>query len=395
MPPTPRTSWSESHGNGIRREHRLWCDASNHRIAGRRCACPYSFWMPRSEGAKRHRARVYGSLADARHAKRDAEHAAEQLRRTRANQLAGITTIPTLDAWFDALLHREWRRVRVSTRERRQIDYRRLTSALGAHRLDRLTVPAVHAWLHDTIDRDGNRRCVQAALETLEAMLAIAVEHRLVAENAAKLVRYPVEQMQRRMLRVLSHDEYRQLLTACRNVRERSLVRILCEAGLRRSEAVALQVGDLDLASGLVHIQRRHYRCADGTVDVDSPKSHRSRYAAINATLVAELREMIAGRENFANASVWTRCNRYTDGEHVPLTGAAAFKLLKRLGRHTGLDVSPHLLRATGASLAVAAGVPPHIAQRQLGHARIETTQRHYLRLPVIGPLRQIGAVFD
>jgi integrase len=52
------------------------------------------------------------------------------------------------------------------------------------------------------------------------------------------------------------------------------------------------------------------------------------------------------------------------------------------------------MLRATGASLAVAAGVPEHIAARQLGHARVDTTQRHYLRLPVIEPLRQIGAVF-
>lgn len=80
----------------------------------------------------------------------------------------------------------------------------------------------------------------------------------------------------------------------------------------------------------------------------------------------------------------------------MPLTAAALSKVLARIGRHANIDrIGPHLLRATGASLAVAAGVPEHIAARQLGHARVDTTRKHYLRLPVIEPLRAIGEVFE
>ncbi len=185
------------------------------------------------------------------------------------------------------------------------------------------------------------------------------------------------------------------LLDATRDVPERALVRVLTEAGLRRGEAIELRIGDLLLDDGLIHIQRRAYRCSDGTTDIDTPKSRQARYAAVNTSPVAELREAITGRENRPDAPVWTRCNKYTDGKAKPLTGAALYKILRRLSRHTGLDVSPHMLRATGASLAVAAGVPEHIAARQLGHARVDTTRKHYLRLPIIEPLRQIGAVFE
>ena len=392
----PRTGWLEPHERGIHRAHRAACAATTTRTSGTRCDCPYVFWKPRTTTATRERARIYGTLADARRAKKQADAAAEQLRRTRSNQHAGILAMPTLDEWFDQLMRDEWSRVRDASRERRIIDYRRLAPTLGRKRLDQLTVPVIHEWLHRQIDIDGNRRCVQAAHETLEAMLTFATRHRLVADNAAKLVRYPVEHMQRRTPRVLTHDEYRALLDACRDTSERALLRILCEAGLRRSEAVALQIQDLDLDAGLIHIQRRHYRCRDGTTDIDTPKSRQTRWAAINASLVQCLRETIAGREHAAQAHIWTRQNRYTDGEAVPLTAAALSKVLARVSRHAGIDrVSPHLLRATGASLAVAAGVPEHIAARQLGHARVDTTRKHYLRLPVVEPLRAIGAVFE
>jgi site-specific DNA-methyltransferase (adenine-specific) len=383
-------------GDGIRRDHRLSCQSS-------RCDCPYTFWKPRIATAPRQRARVFGTLDDARRAKRQAETTARDFRRTRSNQLAGIEKMPTLNDWYTQLLDAEWSHVRPGTLDRRRIDYQhRLRDTLGSKRLDQITFPIVRSWLEAAITKEGNRRCVQAAHETLEAMLAIAVQHDLLPDNTAKRVHYPVDGMQRREQHALTKPEYGRLLDACRDVSERTFVRVLCEAGLRRSEAVALRIDDLLLDDGLIYIQRRAYRCHDGTVDIDTPKSGKARYAAVNASLVAELREHVAGRGTDSQAPVWTRCNRYTDWRAEPLTGAAAYKLLKRIARHAGLElpqdgrsVSPHVMRATGASLAVAAGVPEHIAARQLGHARAATTRKHYLRLPVIEPLRQIGAVFE
>ncbi|MCB0880147.1 MAG: site-specific integrase [Thermoleophilia bacterium] len=310
---------------------------------------------------------------------------------------------PLLDDWFEQLLESVWRHVRPASRERRIADYRcRIRPELGQLRLDQLTVPVVRGWLDRCLERDGNRRCVQAAHETLCTMLAIALDHELVRNNHARRVRYPSGGLQTREPCAVDAAEYARLLDACRDVTERSLLRVLCEAGLRRSEAIELRIGDLHLDDGLIHVQRRAYRCADDSIDIDTPKNHKTRFVAISATLSGELREVIGGREHGASAHVWSRCNRYTGHEPAPLTGAAAYKLVKRIARHAGLDVledgrsiSPHVMRATGASLAVAAGVPDHIAARQLGHARVDTTRKHYLRLPVIEPLRRIGEVFE
>jgi integrase len=310
--------------------------------------------------------------------------------------------MPTLDEWFDTLMQREWGQNRPGTQERRRTDYRlRICASLGSTRLDAITAPVVTTWLYDLIDLDGNRRCVQAAYETLREMLTVAQRHHLVPDNAARHVRYPVEQMQVRERYALTRDEYRRLLAACRDDAERTFIRVLCEAGLRRSEAIALQVGDLDLDAGFIHVQRRHYRLPDGTVDVDTPKTHRTRRVAINASLVAALRSHVSASQPADNESpVFTRCNRYTNFENVELTGTAAYKILTRVGRAAGLAlpdgamVSPHILRATGASIAVASGVSPHIAQHQLGHANFRTTIR-YLRLPMHDALHEFGAAFE
>lgn len=239
---------------------------------------------------------------------------------------------------------------------------------------------------------------------TLEAMLQVAVTHRLLPENPAKEARYSKEQLEVKQHRVLSYQQYRWLLDkGCNNLAERTFIRMMCEAGLRNSEMVALRIGDLDLDESFINIQRRAYRKIDGSIDIDLPKSHKPRWAAINQSLTEELRQHIATLEDQSQgAPVWTRQNRYTNDEVQPLTPAASAKLIKTIATRSGIVdadgttwISPHVLRKTGASLAVTAGVSPHIAQKQLGHARIETTTRHYLHLPMKEPLRQIGAVFD
>lgn len=390
--PTPRT---ELCGDGIRRDHRTAC-------TGHRCDCPYSFWLPRTTYAKRERGRVYGTLADARRAKKKAHDAAAQHRRTQTNQRAGIIAMPTLDDWLEQAMQREWGQNRPATRERRRIDYRRVQPTFGTQRIDRITVPAVHAWLYKLIDAEGNRRSIQAAYECLRELLTLAVRHQLLPDNAAKHVRYPVAHMQVGERKSLTLDQYRQLLDACDALADRTLIRVLCEAGLRRGEATALQAGDLDLDHGFIHVQRRHYRCDDGRLDIDTPKSRRTRLVAINPSLADDLRAHLrASGEVQDESPVWTRCNHHTAHQPASLSDTAVYKVLKRVATEADLVpeggkhwISPHILRATGASIAVASGVSPHIAQHQLGHANLATTYR-YLRLPMTAALHQIGAVFE
>ena len=136
--------------------------------------------------------------------------------------------------------------------------------------------------------------------------------------------------------------------------------------------------------------------------DIDTPKSRRTRLVAINPSLVDDLRAHLRASDADQDMTpVWTRCNHHTAYQPAPLTDTAVYKILKRVAKQAGLVpdggkhwISPHILRATGASIAVASGVSPHIAQQQLGHAHLTTTYR-YLRLPMRDALQEISAVFE
>jgi integrase len=76
-------------------------------------------------------------------------------------------------------------------------------------------------------------------------------------------------------------------------------------------------------------------------------------------------------------------------------------QLLRRVARAAGLRdldgtdwIRPHVLRRSGASIAVQAGVSPLVAKEQLGHARLDVTERHYLRVDADAMLDAYSDVF-
>lgn len=400
----PRTGWLEARERGIHRAHSTGCPASAHRRPGTRCDCPYTFWLPREGSPRRRRARVFGTLNDTRRAKQKAEEQARDRRRVLSNQQAGIVPVPTLDEWFDTLMERSWGQKRVATRERRIVDYdRSLRTQLGELRIDRITPANVERWLYDEIASEGNRRFVYLGYETLREMLQIALRQSLIMRNPVAAVPYPIAGIEQREKRVLTLEQYQQLLASARDLHDRTLLRVLCEAGLRRGEAMGLQLGDLNLDEGYIHIQRRYLWTRTGELDIDLPKNGKARVVAINNSLCNDLRTHVAtlGTDTPPDTLLWTRCTRFTDFQPQPMTGSSMVQILTRTAIHAGLTdkngpqwIGLHVLRRTGASIAVAAGVSPMIAKEQLGHAHMSTTEKHYLRLPELAALQGYGAVF-
>jgi integrase/recombinase XerD len=64
-----------------------------------------------------------------------------------------------------------------------------------------------------------------------------------------------------------------------------------------------------------------------------------------------------------------------SDDKLFNLTYNALYKRLKRIGKKIGIDLRPHLLRHTFATVAIKKGVPLPAVQKLLGHKDIRTTQ--------------------
>jgi integrase/recombinase XerD len=179
-----------------------------------------------------------------------------------------------------------------------------------------------------------------------------------------------------RLPQILGADEVAILLAAPRGsdpgaLRDRALLGVMCECGLRASEAIGLRVGDVDL-------RRRVLRTGG-----DGP---RERRVPVGADAMRPLRAYLdRGRPSLVGgrAEAHLFVNRRGSG----LTRQGLYKIVQGHARTAGLDdrMSPHTLRHTFAARLLAGGSDLRSVQELLGHADIATTQI-YTQLPAGRP---------
>ena len=186
-----------------------------------------------------------------------------------------------------------------------------------------------------------------------------------------------------RLPRVLSREEVRRLLEQPRGsaplaLRDRALLEVMYACGLRASEAVGLELGDLDLEEGLLRARGK------GSKERIVPVG-RQALAALSVYLRSARPELVAGR-----AQTRLLVN-HRGGE---LTRQGLYKIVQGHARRAGLEekMSPHTLRHSFATHLLAGGADLRAVQEMLGHASIATTQI-YTRVE-LSRLREVHARF-
>jgi len=169
-----------------------------------------------------------------------------------------------------------------------------------------------------------------------------------------------------RLPKVLSRDEVARLLngpkgTDPRALRDRALLEIMYACGLRASEAIGLELSDIDLEEGVVRARG---------------KGSKERLVPIGRQAVAALRAYCrSGRPFLLGARVEARL--FLNHRGSGLTRQGLYKIVQGYARGAGLEekMSPHTLRHTFATHLLAGGCDLRSLQEMLGHADLATTQ--------------------
>jgi integrase/recombinase XerD len=186
----------------------------------------------------------------------------------------------------------------------------------------------------------------------------------LIVDDPAVHLRAP--RKSRRLPQVLTRDEVARLLAAPRGtepaaLRDRALLELMYACGLRASEAIALEVGDVDLDAGV--LRARGKGAKERLVPVGS---------AASSALTAYLGR---GRPRLVGDRLEARL--FVNHRGGGLTRQGLYKIVQRHARAAGLEgkMSPHTLRHTFATHLLAGGCDLRSLQEMLGHADIATTQ--------------------
>ena len=151
--------------------------------------------------------------------------------------------------------------------------------------------------------------------------------------------------------------------------RQRALEVLLARTGLRISEALGLQVGDVDFLRGSLRVERQRDSRADGFIP---PKTRSSaRTVPLGQVVVDELAAHLAKYGGGPDGSI------FTDDLGRPLTYTA----WKPLWKATGTSYKTHDLRHYAASALIAGGASVKQVQMILGHATAAVTLGVYAHL--------------
>ncbi len=162
-----------------------------------------------------------------------------------------------------------------------------------------------------------------------------------------------------------------------RGARDRALLELLYGSGARISEAVGLDIDDIDLDRGGVRLRGK------GGKERAVPLGSYAR-SALSAYLVQ-------GRPDLAAAGRGTPA-LFLNARGGRLSRQSAWTVLRAAADRAGLtvEVSPHTLRHSFATHLLDGGADVRVVQELLGHASVTTTQVY--TLVTVDRLREVYA---
>jgi integrase/recombinase XerC len=248
----------------------------------------------------------------------------------------------------------------------------------GLEQIDNLTIREFLGVLY----QQGNKKSsVARKLASLRSFMKYLAARGALLENPAKIVASP--RLEKKLPDYLMLDSVAELMEApdastTLGKRDRAILELLYATGVRVSELVGLDLGDVDQDEGLVRVLGK------GRKERIVPYAGKSR-EALEAYLGVRS-ELLAVRKASGRVEGNAAGGRLRPGEPVFLNARGGRLTTRSVGnivdRYIGgmaqrLKVHPHTLRHTFATHMLNAGADLRAIQELLGHESLSTTQKY------------------
>lgn len=209
--------------------------------------------------------------------------------------------------------------------------------------------------------KNSKKSSIGRKLAAIRSFFRFLLRRSTVVKNPAELIATPKKEQ--RLPFHLDIDQATTLMEAPDDdhkyaLRDRAILELLYSSGLRVSELTGLNIGELDLAGGMVRV---------------TGKGGKERIVPVGSRALAAVQEYLDERDSSVRGALFlnTRGRRINRRSVARIVDAhvqwiAAFK-----------NISPHTLRHTFATHMLEGGADLRAIQELLGHASLSTTQKY------------------
>lgn len=209
------------------------------------------------------------------------------------------------------------------------------------------------------------RTSISRKLASLRSFYRFAQQRQLAHSNPAKPLRNP--RGQRKLPHFLTNDEVGKLLQApaalsVMGLRDHAILETMYSAGLRVSEVVGLNDGDIEFEEGVARIRG---------------KGRKERLSPIGSYAIEALRAYMQVRVLSTKAPTGRDAPVFANRFGNRLTTRSVGRMLEKYIAQQGLDsrTTPHTLRHSFATHLLDRGADIRSVQELLGHKSLVTTQ--------------------
>ena len=293
------------------------------------------------------------------------------------------------EEWFDKYAEKQ---LKESTITRYRTLSKRVYTALGAKRLDKITTKDLQSFVdnlgekgvNETKENSGmSSKTIRCYVSFISTILDYAMKLDMIASNPCRRVTLPpLVQKEREIFTIEEAALFLELLQD-EEWQYRMFFTLAVYSGMRKGELLGLEWKDINFTDRTIHICRNsQYTNRKGTY-TDTPKTDRSNRTLKMPQSVMDMLEQYQAWQSEERTKLgdqWQDHDRvFTQWNGVPMSPHSPLKWLIRFCEKNGLKrINIHSLRHLNATLLINSGADIRTTSAALGHSNTTTTLNIY-----------------
>lgn len=266
------------------------------------------------------------------------------------------------DAYLDFILSRQAKNCTPSTMyhyTKKLLDFLLWTEKEGVTRCSELSSRHVRRFLAEMSEQGKQDTTCHGYARTIKTFLIFLYRDHIIPHQ----IEFDMPKLKKKRLPVLSGDQLRQIISVC-GVRDRAVVLLMADTGLRNTEVCSLNWGDINMENGLIR--------------VNQGKGQKDRSVVCGATTRRALLSYRRTLKDWTDLAPLFQSNYNYRNQRLGRTGLLL--IYRRLTKQTNIHVTPHAMRRTFVLLSLRRNMDVGHIQAMLGHTSLDMVY-HYAQL--------------